>query len=190
MKMSALEKRFVNGAHHSRNVADALVRRLQRLPVRPGQRLLEVGCGNGAAALAVADELGLDVTAVDVDPDQIALARRSAGARGQVCWRVADAAMLPFDDALFDGVVTHKTLHHISDWRRALTECVRVLRGGGFLLVADIVLPSCGARVAERLLGRHLATAEEMQAVAAGLGLELVSFSSVGAQCAAIWRRS
>jgi hypothetical protein len=44
--------------------------------------------------------------------------------------------------------------------------------------------------VAERLLGRHLATAEEIQEVATERGLHLVSLSSVGAQCTAIWRRS
>jgi ubiquinone/menaquinone biosynthesis C-methylase UbiE len=49
--MAGLEKRFVNGRGHSRGVAQRAVQRLRRLPVVPGWTYLDVGCGNGTAAL-------------------------------------------------------------------------------------------------------------------------------------------
>ena len=109
MKMTDFEKRLVNAGRHSRRVAATAVRRLNVVPTRPGQRLLEVGCGNGAAALHVARTLRLAVTGVDVDPDQIALARAAAGSQPGVQFQLADATRLPFDDGAFDIVSTNKT---------------------------------------------------------------------------------
>ena len=78
MQMTSLEKRFVNNPGHSRAVAEEAVRRLRHLPVQSSWSYLDVGCGNGAAALAIADAFGVHVVGVDVDPQQIALARAAA----------------------------------------------------------------------------------------------------------------
>jgi ubiquinone/menaquinone biosynthesis C-methylase UbiE len=55
--MTRVEKRFVNDMRHSRSVAEAAVRRLRHVSVDQGWSYLDVGCGNGAAALLVADRL-------------------------------------------------------------------------------------------------------------------------------------
>lgn len=190
MKMSTLEKHFVNADHHGRRVARAMLERLSDVPTQTGQEFLEVGCGTGAAARAVAETLRLDVTGVDVDPDQIALARRASAGDASVRWVVADATELPFDDGAFDVVVTNKTLHHIDDWRRAVTECIRVLKPGGYLVVADIAPPAWAATLVGHLTGGRPATAAELTNFASSQGLRLVRRSRSVLTISAVWQRS
>jgi ubiquinone/menaquinone biosynthesis C-methylase UbiE len=189
MKMTRLEKRFVNSDRHGRRVATAMLERLRDVPTQPGQRLLDVGCGNGTAGRAVAETLQLDVTGVDVDPDQIALASHTAAAGTSVRWVVADATALPFHDHLFDVVVTSKTLHHVDDWRRAVSECIRVLRPGGYLVVADMAPPAWAAWLVGRVVGRRPATATELTHLAGALGLQLVRQWRSVMQLSAVWQR-
>jgi len=141
MKMSRVEKLFVNSSFQSRSVARRAVERLRPLAVRRRQRYLDVGCGNGAAAIQVAQQLALDVTGVDVDPEQVREARDASRHLENVAFRLGDAACLPFPDAAFDVVATSKTTHHLSRWQEALAEMTRVTRPGGYLLNADLVVP-------------------------------------------------
>ena len=120
--MTRIEKRFVNELGHSRRVAEEAVRRLRLISVQSGWSYLDVGCGNGAAALHVADTFGVHVVGVDVDPQQIALARSAAGGRTDVLFMTADATSLPFEDGRFDIVATNKTTHHVPQWLSAIAE--------------------------------------------------------------------
>jgi ubiquinone/menaquinone biosynthesis C-methylase UbiE len=140
--MSRIEKRFVNDIGHSRRVAEEAVRRLRHIPVQPSWSYLDVGCGNGAAALLVADTFGLHVLGVDVDPQQIAMARSAAGDRTDVLFMTADATCLPFDGGQFDIIATNKTTHHIPRWSSAIAEMGRVLKPQGYLVYADLKAPS------------------------------------------------
>jgi ubiquinone/menaquinone biosynthesis C-methylase UbiE len=142
MRMSRIEKRFVNDIGHSRRVAEEAVRRLRHVPVQPSWSYLDVGCGNGAAALLVADTFGLHVLGVDVDPQQIAMARSVAGDRTDVLFTTADATCLPFDDGQFDIIATNKTTHHIPRWSSAIAEMRRVLKLQGYLIYSDLKTPS------------------------------------------------
>jgi ubiquinone/menaquinone biosynthesis C-methylase UbiE len=142
MRMTGIEKRFVNELGHSRKVAEKAVRRLRCLPVDPAWSYLDVGCGNGAAALLVAASFGMHVVGVDVDPQQIALARTAAGDRPDARFVTADATRLPFDDGWFDVVATNKTTHHVPHWSSALAEMRRVLKPNGYLVYADLKAPS------------------------------------------------
>jgi ubiquinone/menaquinone biosynthesis C-methylase UbiE len=153
MQMTRLEKHFVNEARHSRGVAEHAVRRLRHVPVQPGWSYLDVGCGNGAAALLVADTFGIHVVGVDVDSQQIALARSVAGDRTDVRFVTADATCLPFDDGQFDVVATNKTTHHIPRWPSAIAEMKRVLKPQGYLVYADLKMPSWLAWVMKPLVG-------------------------------------
>jgi len=123
MKMSRFEKLFVNSSAHSRQVARQAVRRLRDLPTKPRQTYLDVGCGNGAAALRVAVEYGLNEQAAE-------------GLRGSRFF-VGDAAHLPFEDGEFDLVATQKTTHHVPNWEAALAEMLRVLKPGGHFIYSD-----------------------------------------------------
>ena len=153
MRMGTFEKHFVNAPAHSRRVAVAAVRRLRRVPYRAGWRYLDVGCGNGLATRHVADSLGLRVVGVDVDPAQIELARGAAGRRADVSFVTASATQLPFAVGRFDIVATNKALHHVSDGWRALDELRRVVASGGYLVFADLIVPSAVAPLLRRLSG-------------------------------------
>jgi ubiquinone/menaquinone biosynthesis C-methylase UbiE len=152
--MTRFEKRFVNDVAHSDRVAEAAVRRLGHLAVARDWSYLDVGCGNGAAALLVADRFGMRVVGVDVDPQQIALARAAAGDRTDVLFVTADATRLPFEDGRFDIVASSKTTHHVPRWSSALGEMRRVLKPRGYLVYADLKAPSWLAWVVRRLVRR------------------------------------
>lgn len=97
----------------------------------PG-RLLDVGCGGGAHALAFAEH-GWSVTGVDVSAAQLELARQ----RG-VDVVEADAAELPFEDASFDAAVSLFTHTDVEDFAAVLGEVARVLRPGGQLVYLGV----------------------------------------------------
>lgn len=98
----------------------------------PGARILDVGTGPGLLPLRVAAACPqLMVDAVDLSPQMIGRAQRSAAAKGQaaaVTFTVADVADLPFPDATFDLVVSTISQHHWTDPGAGLRELNRVLR--------------------------------------------------------------
>ncbi len=97
------------------------------LEVSP-RRVLEVGCGPGEAAAAIAAS-GAGVVALDISERMVELAR----ARG-VDARVGDAQELPFEDASFDCALAAWMLYHVPEPERAVAELARVLRPGGRLV--------------------------------------------------------
>jgi ubiquinone/menaquinone biosynthesis C-methylase UbiE len=162
MKMQAWEKRFVNGQRHSHRVASQAERRLHPIHPRPGQRLLDVGCGNGAAAIHLARAYELKTTGIDIDPDQIRAAAEAANGLTDIRFIVGDATALPFPDGEFDLVYSNKTTHHIPDWQQAISEMARVLKPGGHVVYSDFVAP----------LGRRLPTRAGVNTAAAEHGLQ------------------
>jgi ubiquinone/menaquinone biosynthesis C-methylase UbiE len=107
--------------------------------------LLEVGCGSGPLSVRLAAEYGMDVTALDIDPQEIERARAramraaeaDAGARLPTLL-VGDVARLMFDDASFDLVVSTYSMHHWADKAAGLAEIARVLRPGRRALIWDL----------------------------------------------------
>jgi len=98
---------------------------LEWLNSRPGERILDLGCGDGQLTLRLAAS-GAQVTGADLSPEMAAAAR----ARG-VDAQVANAEALPFKDAVFDAVFSNAALHWVRDQDAMLAEVRRVLRPGG-----------------------------------------------------------
>jgi len=97
-----------------------------------GRRVLEIGCGTGTLAVALAEQAR--VWAVDASPEMLEVARtRDAG--GHVGWRAADATALPFRDGWFERAVMRAVVH-LFDRPRAFAEAGRVLGAEGRLAIA------------------------------------------------------
>jgi SAM-dependent methyltransferase len=191
MKMSRFEKHFINGSDHSRRVAEAAERRLPIVPYGSRLTYLDVGCGNGFTALHLAATYGFDVTGIDVDPEQVRLAQDAAGSRADVRFQVADATRLPFDTATFDIVATNKTTHHISAWRTAVAEMLRVLKPGGFFVYGDLVVPSWVARLGRSLAGglAGFVVQADLKDFVAQQGMTVVHEVAYVASYEAVWQR-
>ena len=106
------------------------------------RRVLDLACGTGDIAL-LASAAGADVTALDITPRMIALARVKARARGaRARFLVGDMTSLPLPDACVDVVTTGYGLRNVPDLDAALREIHRVLKPGGRLLSLDFNRPS------------------------------------------------
>jgi ubiquinone/menaquinone biosynthesis C-methylase UbiE len=108
--------------------------------LRPGVDVLDVGCGPGTITADLAARVAPGrVTAVEVTPDALELARAQAAALGQhnIDFVVADAHDLHFADHTFDVVHAHQVLQHLADPVAALREMRRVARPGGIVAARD-----------------------------------------------------
>jgi ubiquinone/menaquinone biosynthesis C-methylase UbiE len=113
-------------------------RSYDRLAVRPGMVLAEIGCGTGAAAreLAAMVAPGGRVHGFDISEQFITLAR-ARDASQEVDFQVGDAVALPLPDTSLDGYRAERVYMHLRHPEAALAEAFRVLRPGGRLLTMD-----------------------------------------------------
>jgi ubiquinone/menaquinone biosynthesis C-methylase UbiE len=153
MKMGKLEKLFVNSSNHSLRVSKRAERLLRYVSLTPGLKYLDVGTGNGAAPIYMAQTYGLQVTGVDIDPEQIRTAERSSAGIPHTRFFTVDSTRLPFENDEFDIVSAFKVTHHIPNWEEALAEMFRVLKPQGYFVYADFVFPGRLARLAQSIVG-------------------------------------
>jgi ubiquinone/menaquinone biosynthesis C-methylase UbiE len=131
---------------------DAARRRsIERLKLRPGDRVLIAGAGTGLDLPCFPP--GVHLTAVDVTPAMLGRLRDRAAALGlDVDARVMDARHLAFHDASFDAVVLHLVLAVMPEPERGLLEAARVVKTGGRIGVFDKFLPRGRALTLRRRL--------------------------------------
>jgi SAM-dependent methyltransferase len=98
---------------------------LEWLAAKPGERILDLGCGDGQLTHRIGAN-GVTMVGVDTSPEMVAAAR-SLG----IVAMEASAEALPFSDSAFDAVFSNATLHWVRDHDAMLDEVRRVLKPGG-----------------------------------------------------------
>ena len=156
------------------------------LRLRPGECILDVGCGTGTLAIEAKRLVGPtgSVHGVDASPEMIKRANKKAHkADGTVTFTRAFAQALPFPDGRFDAVVTTLMLHHLPHTarRRCALEMRRVLKPGGRVLVVDFVPAGSDRRGLLARLHRHgRVDLREVSALLTDVGLNRVESGEVG----------
>jgi ubiquinone/menaquinone biosynthesis C-methylase UbiE len=120
---------------------EATVELARRASLKPGSRVLDVGCGLGGSARYLAAEHQCQVTGIDLTQEYVDVANALAGMVGlsdKVAFRQASALEIPFDDGSFDVVWTEHVQMNIADKRAFYREISRVTRPKGLLLFHDI----------------------------------------------------
>jgi SAM-dependent methyltransferase len=116
--------------------------------LRDGERMLDVGCGNGYSTVRFAAERRVAVRGIDYVPELIALARTRVAEvterlRGRVEFDVADVTTLDDPPDTYDTVLTTRVLINLGDWsaqRAALQRLVACVKPGGCLLLSEATL--------------------------------------------------
>ena len=107
--------------------------------LRPGQRILDFGCGPGTISVGLAKAVHPgELHGVDMEESQIDLARQVAQAQRQdnAVFHVGDVNSLEFEEGFFDVVHCHNLLMHVPDTHAVLIEVKRVLKPGGLIASA------------------------------------------------------
>jgi ubiquinone/menaquinone biosynthesis C-methylase UbiE len=115
---------------------------LRFVPVGPGDRVLEVGCGTGVVVRDLAGLVGRRGEVVGIDPSRLLLARarrlcREAARRSRIALRLASGADLPFAANRFDAALAITVILHVADPLTVVREMARVTRPGGRVGLQD-----------------------------------------------------
>ncbi|MFL5831937.1 MAG: SAM-dependent methyltransferase [Solirubrobacteraceae bacterium] len=124
----------------TRHLTEAMIEAAQ---LQPGLQVLDVGCGTGAPACALAGEFGVHVTGITTSAEGIEAARARAAQAGLsdlTAFEQRDGTDNGFGDASFDRTWVLESSHLMRERDRLISECARVLRPGGRLLLCDIIL--------------------------------------------------
>lgn len=130
---------------------------LRDLGLRPGESVLDIGCGTGGAVVALREAVGQDgrVVGVDSSPAMLARARRRVDASGwtNVELRLGDASRMSLGREEFDAAVALSSLSAMSDVPATVRRAYDALRPGGRLFVFDVRLRVTGRRGHRALIG-------------------------------------
>lgn len=155
---------------------------LSRSQIAASSRVLEIGSGNGNAAIGIARETGCEVVGVDLSSTHVqnSLKKAEEYPSLRLSFHKASAINLPFDESSFTHTWSQGTLYHIHERQKALQEIYRVLQKGGIFAFDDLVTPvsqineSTQKHVYERLIINDMFSPEFYKNYLAELGFKLL----------------
>lgn len=128
--------------------------------VKPGDSVLEIGCGTGTLTLAAKRQAGLTgkVFGIDILPGMVEISQKKAAeANEQITFQVGSIDDIPFPENQFDVVLCSFMIFHMPEEtrRKGLAEIYRVLKPNGRVFIVDIALPTRAFQkfIAKILLG-------------------------------------
>ncbi len=131
--------------------------------IKPGDKVLDVGCGTGGLTLTAKKYAGASGSAygIDASPEGIAIARKKAERNGSgTVFEVGLIERIAYPEATFDVVISRLVIHHLPDdlKRQGFKEIYRVLKPGGLVFLADFKPPTNPVlvHVASALVGRRM----------------------------------
>lgn len=110
--------------------------------MKPGESVIDLGCGIGGPSRVLASEFGCDVTGIDLTPEFIEAAQvltERCGLSGQLRFETGDATELPYKDGSFDVAWTQHVVMNIRERQKFYNEAARVLKAGGRLVFFDLL---------------------------------------------------
>jgi ubiquinone/menaquinone biosynthesis C-methylase UbiE len=152
--------RHLDQARSTQEILAAKLRTFEMLKVKLGDHALDVGCGTGDDARALAKMVGKAGRVVGVDSSKtmvLEARRRARGLNLPLEFRLCDAHRLDFADKTFDACRADRVFMHLEDPRQALSEMVRVARQGARILVTEpdwetLVMASDDEAVADQIV--------------------------------------
>jgi len=141
MKLNLAERWAVNNPLRAVQLRVEIRWMEEKMDLRPGGVILEVGCGRGTgAALILREFQPAMLHAMDLDIHMIKKAKDylSPEQRRRISLYIADVLKLPYRDEVLDAVFGFGVLHHVPDWQGSLSEISRVLKVGGFFCLEEI----------------------------------------------------
>jgi SAM-dependent methyltransferase len=165
--MTTVYAQYLQRAAATPGIAELKARTWELVGLRPGMRVIDVGCGPGIDSVPLGRRVGPTghVVGVDGDPGMVAMADAAAvraGVRGWVEHKTASAHALPVASAGFDCWHAERLLQHLRPPlpQRAVAEAMRVVVAGGVLAVADtdwatLSIDADELELERRLVGLH-----------------------------------
>ncbi|WP_410638378.1 SAM-dependent methyltransferase [Amycolatopsis sp. lyj-346] len=162
-----------------------------KLGAKPGDQVLDVGCGQGRPGVRTAVRTGADLTGISISARDVEVSNARAereGVADRVRFQRADAMDLPFEDSSFDHAFALESIVCVPDRVRALQEIARVVRPGGTVALTDFSDrdPEANAKKKEALaeVGESwhtapLVTEGDYPVFAAAAGLEVVEVTDI-----------
>lgn len=136
-----------------------------KLRLKPGDRVLDLGCGVGTPGTHIAGTHGVDVTGISVSEEQIVRANALAVERNvadRARFKLHDAMKLDFSDQSFDAVIALESMIHIPDRASVIAQVARVLKPNGRFVLTDFhersAIPQPGRAAVDRYLRDFMMT--------------------------------
>lgn len=151
-------------------------------------KVLDVCCGMGGPARYLASNHGCQVIGIDLTESRIKGARRltkMVGLDTLVSFECADALHLPFEDIIFDVVISQEAFCHIPGKSQLIHECVRVLKPGGKVAFTDVLVTEKITKSIRQKLQCEMAffelqSRDKYQAMLSEAGCETVKVTDLG----------